>query len=120
MYAFRLGDQGLFKIGQTTTTPAKRRSSLQTAHAAPLTLFDAIETDEYKALEKYIKDTWGHRRSTEGGTEVYHLTETEAAQLFHDCLNWLTEELPKQRRADELEAITPEQTMLPGDDAAIR
>lgn len=113
IYAFRLGALEKFKIGQTTMTPEKRRSSLQTSCDQPLKLFDAIETDEHKALELHIKDVWGHRRSTEGGTEIYHLTETEAAQLFSDCRAWVTEELPKQRRTEELEAIEPDSTVLP-------
>ncbi|WP_067665957.1 GIY-YIG nuclease family protein [Nocardia miyunensis] len=116
IYAFRLGALEKFKIGQTTMTPEKRRSSLQTSCDQPLKLFDAIETDEHKALELHIKDVWGHRRSTEGGTEIYHLTETEAAQLFSDCRTWVTEDLPKQRRTEELEAIEPDPTELPSDE----
>ncbi|MRH92302.1 hypothetical protein GFY24_33535 [Nocardia sp. SYP-A9097] len=115
LYAFHLGLLPKFKIGQTTMTPAKRKSSLQTSCPEPLSLFDAIETDEYKALEKRIKDTWGHRRSTEGGSEIYHLTETEAAQVFSECRAWLTEELPKERRTEELEALEPDPTVLPSD-----
>ncbi|WP_194838777.1 GIY-YIG nuclease family protein [Nocardia sp. XZ_19_369] len=115
VYAFRLGLLAKFKIGQTSMTPEKRRPSLQTSCPEPLSLFDAIDTDEYKALEKRIKDTWGHRRSTEGGTEIYHLTETEAAQLFSECRVWLVEELPKQRRAEELEALEPDPAVLPSD-----
>lgn len=119
IYAFRLGDNDLFKIGQTTLTPAKRRSSLQTAHDVALTLFDSIETDEQKAAEKYIKDTWAHRRSTTGGKEVFRLTETEAAQLFAQCREWLAEVLPKQRRTAELEALAPEATVLASDDTTV-
>ncbi|WP_216917137.1 GIY-YIG nuclease family protein [Nocardia noduli] len=119
IYAFRLGDQDLFKIGQTSMTPAKRRSALQTPHDVTLSLFDAVETDEYKALEKYIKDTWEQHRSTTGGKEVYRLTENEAAQLFTQCRAWLTDELPKARRTAELEAATPEPTILPSDATAL-
>lgn len=119
VYAFRLGSLAKFKIGQTTMTPEKRRSPAQTTCPEPLSLFDAIETDEYKALEKRIKDTWGHRRATEGGTEIYHLTETEAAQVFSECRTWLVEELPKQRRTEELEALKPEPTVLPSDERTL-
>src|SRR5690606_6805297 len=108
----------LFKIGQTSATPDKRRSTLQTNCAVPLVLFDAIETDEYKALEKYIKDTWADRRSIEGGTEIYHLTETEATGLFARCRVWLAEDLPKLRQIEQLEDVEPEPTLLPRDPAA--
>ncbi|MGN2635010.1 GIY-YIG nuclease family protein [Nocardia takedensis] len=117
IYAFQLGSLAKFKIGQTAMTPEKRRPSLQTSCPEPLSLFDAIETDEYKALEKHIKDRWGHRRATEGGTEIYHLTEAETAQLFSDCRTWVTEELPKLRRTEELEALEPDPTVLPSDEA---
>jgi len=118
VYGFRHGTEDLFKIGQTTATPDKRRSTLQTNCAVPLVLFDAIETGEYKALEKYIKDTWAEQRSTEGGTEVYHLTEDEAAQLFARCRTWLAEDLPKLRQIEQLEGIEPDPTLLPRDQAA--
>ncbi|WP_028478861.1 GIY-YIG nuclease family protein [Nocardia sp. CNY236] len=120
VYAFRLGLLAKFKIGQTTMTPEKRRSALQTSCPEPLSLFDAIETDEYKALEKRVKATWGHRRGAEGGTEIYRLTETEATQLFSECRTWLSEELPRQRRAEELEALEPEPTVLPSDATTLR
>lgn len=117
VYAFRLGKLEQYKIGQTTTTPEKRRSSAQTSCSERLAVFDAIETDEYKALEKYIKERWGHRRSTEGGTEIYHLTEPEAAELFSAARAWVSDELPKLLRAAELEALQPDPAVLPSDQA---
>ncbi|AHH16894.1 hypothetical protein NONO_c20960 [Nocardia nova SH22a] len=36
-------------------------------------LFDAIKTDECKAVQKYVKDTWPERRGEEGGPEIYRL-----------------------------------------------
>ncbi|MEV6139649.1 GIY-YIG nuclease family protein [Nocardia sp. NPDC051990] len=118
VYGFRHGTEDLFKIGQTTATPEKRKSTLQTNCIHPLVLFDAIETDEYKALEKYVKDTWADRRGEEGGSEIYRLTVGEAAQLFARCRVWLAEELPKLRKIEQLEAIEPEPTLLPRDQAA--
>lgn len=118
IYGFRHGDKDLFKIGQTTMTPEKRRTSLQTSCSDKLVLFDAIETDEYKDLEAHIKKVWAERRSKEGGKEIYHLTETEAAQLFERCRIWVAEELPKLRRLEQLESIEPEPTVRPRDDAA--
>lgn len=117
IYAFRLGEQDLFKIGQTTMIPAKRRNSLQTGCPYPLSLFDAVETDEHKALEKHVKDTWADRRGMEGGTEIYRFTETEAAQVFQQCRSWLTDELPKRRQVEQLEDLEPDPTVLPSDDA---
>ncbi|MGV9408353.1 GIY-YIG nuclease family protein [Nocardia sp. NPDC003693] len=119
VYAFRLGKLEQYKIGQTTATPEKRRSPLQTSCSERLTLFDAIETDEYKALEKHIKDRWGQRRSTEGGTEIYHLSEPEATQLFSEARAWLTDELPKLRRAAELESLEPEPEVLTSDEQTL-
>ncbi|MGS2807720.1 MULTISPECIES: GIY-YIG nuclease family protein [Nocardia] len=118
VYGFRHGTEDLFKIGQTTATPDKRRSTLQTNCAQPLMLFDAIETDEYKALEKYVKDTWAEQRSVEGGSEIYHLTEDQATELFARCRVWLAEELPKLRQIEQLEDIEPELTLLSRDPAA--
>lgn len=118
IYGFRHGTEDLFKIGQTTATPAKRRSTLQTNCAHPLSLFDAIETDEYSALEKYIKDTWADRRSVDGGSEIYSLTEDEAADLFAHCRIWVTEELPKQRRIEQLETVEPDPDLRACDAAA--
>lgn len=118
VYGFRHGGKDLFKIGQTTMTPDKRRPGLQTGCSDKLVLFDAIETDEYKALEKYIKEVWADRRSTDGGKEIYHLTEEEAAQLFTRCRVWVVEELPKLRRLEQLESVDPEATVLPRDQAA--
>jgi hypothetical protein len=120
VYGFRHGSKDLFKIGLTTMTPDKRRPSLQTGCSDTLVLFDAIETDEYKTLEKYIKDVWAEHRSTEGGKENYHLTEAEATQLFARCRIWVAEELPKLRQLEQLEDIEPEPTVLPRDDAAER
>ncbi|MET8871021.1 GIY-YIG nuclease family protein [Nocardia sp. NPDC004604] len=116
IYAFRLGGEDLFKIGQTTMTPAKRRNSLQTGCPYPLSLFDAIETDEYKALEKYIKDTWADRRGEEGGSEIYRFTGVEVPQVFVQCRAWLTDELPKKRQVEQLEDVEPNPTVLPSDD----
>ncbi len=120
VYGFRHGSKDLFKIGQTTMTPEKRRPGLQTGCSDKLVLFDAIETDEYKALEKHIKEVWADRRSTEGGKEIYLLTETVATQLFERCRIWVAEELPKLRRLEQLESIEPEPTILPHDQAAER
>ena len=120
IYGFRLGPLEEYKIGQTTMTPEKRKSSLQTSCPERLVFFDAIETDEYKALEEHIKEVWGHHRTGEGGTEIYHLTEAEAAQLFAECRIWLSEDLPKKRRAEELEAVEPASTMLSSDDSTVQ
>jgi len=118
LYGFRHGTEDLFKIGFTTATPAKRRSTLQTSCVQELVLFDAIETDEYKAVEKYVKDTWPDRRSTEGGSENYRLTEQEAADVFAHCRAWLAEELPRLRQLEQLEKVDPDSTVLPHDPAA--
>lgn len=118
VYAFRLGREDLFKIGQTTMTPDKRRSSLQTGCPHELALFDAIETDDYQALEKYIKVMWSDHRSTEGGTEIYHLTEAAVTEVFATCRRWLDKELPDQKLAQELEKADPEPTILPRDERA--
>ncbi|MGW4091702.1 GIY-YIG nuclease family protein [Nocardia sp. NPDC004750] len=119
-YGFRLGDADKFKFGQTAQTPEKRRPTLQTGCPYPLIFFDAIESDDYKALEKYVKDEWGHRRGSEGGTEIYNLTQAEAAQVFQQCRDYLADELPKIRRVRELQDLEPEPTLLPSDDTALR
>ncbi|MEU6563911.1 GIY-YIG nuclease family protein [Nocardia nova] len=118
LYGFRHGTQDLFKIGFTAATPAKRRSTLQTNCVQELVLFDAIETDEYKAVEKYVKDTWPDRRGEEGGSEIYRLTEQEAAEVFARCRVWLAQELPKQRQIEQLEEVESDSVVLPRDPAA--
>ncbi|WP_328664617.1 GIY-YIG nuclease family protein [Nocardia salmonicida] len=118
VYAFRLGRENLFKIGQTTMTPDKRRSSLQTSCPHELALFDAIETDEHQALEKYIKVMWSDDRSDEGGTEIYHLAESQVTEVFATCRRWLDKELPDQKLAQELEQAEPESTILPRNERA--
>ncbi|WP_067833728.1 hypothetical protein [Nocardia lijiangensis] len=120
VYGFRHGTENLFEIGQTTATPERHKATLQTNCIHPLSLFDAIETDEYEALGKYVEDTWADRRGEEGGSEIYRLTEDEAAQLFAQCWAWLTEELPKLRQVEQLEDVEPETTVLPREQTAER
>ncbi|PPI89215.1 GIY-YIG nuclease family protein [Nocardia nova] len=119
IYAFRLGQEDLFKIGQTTMTPEKRRRTLQTGCPHELVLFDVIETDEYKATEKYIKDFWGEYRGEEGGTEIYRFTAAQAAEVFTGCRGWLANILPLERKAEELAGVEPDPTVLPRDDKAV-
>lgn len=120
VYAFRHGNEDLFKIGQTTATPAKRQSTLQTNCIHPLSLFDAIETDEYKALEKYIKTTWADRIGEEGGNEILRLTTEEATALFERCRAWLAEDLPLLRQVEQLEIVEPQTAMLAADETTER
>ncbi|MGV9860074.1 GIY-YIG nuclease family protein [Gordonia sp. NPDC003425] len=120
LYAFRLGESDLFKIGQTSgAAPDNRKKSLQTGCPYPLTLFGSIETDDYKAAEKYIKEVRSDRRETEGGKEFYRLTGDEAAQTLHDCEVWLSDELPKERKANELQTVVPDAGILPADEGAL-
>ncbi|WP_280507132.1 GIY-YIG nuclease family protein [Nocardia flavorosea] len=120
VYGFRLGEQDLFKIGQTASTPQKRRPSLQTGCPYPLTLFDAIESDDYKAGEKFVKDNWPTHRSDLGGKEIFRFTTDEAYEVFRRLRTYLEQELPRQRRAEELNDIEPTPETLPADDALLQ
>ena len=63
VYAFRHGHEDEFKFGQTSNLE-QRLKSLQTGCPKPLTLFDCIETDDYKDGEKFILRRLAHKRLT--------------------------------------------------------
>ena len=96
VYAFRHGREDEFKFGQTTNLE-QRRKTLQTGCPKPLTLFDCIETDDYKHGEKFILRRLAHKRLT---GEFCAVTAHEATAAMEACRAYLENELPRWTEED--------------------
>jgi hypothetical protein len=113
VYVFRHGREDEFKFGQTTNLE-QRRKTLQTGCPKPLTLFDCIETDDYKYGEKFILRRLAHKRLT---GEFCAVTADEATEAMEACRAYLENELPRwreeDRKVDELSTIESGPEILP-------
>lgn len=113
VYAFRHGREDEFKFGRTTNL-VQRRKTLQTGCPKPLTLFDCIETDDYKEGEAFILRRLAHKRLV---GEFCAVTADEASEAMEACRAYLENELPRWREEDhkvaELSAIESSPEMLP-------
>jgi hypothetical protein len=113
VYAFRHGREDEFKFGRTTNLEI-RRKTLQTGCPKPLTLFDYIETDDYKEGEAFILRLLAHKRLI---GEFCAVTVGEAGEAMNACRAYLENELPRWREEDhevaELSAVESSPEMLP-------
>lgn len=113
VYAFRHGRENEFKFGQTTNL-AQRRKTLQTGCPKLLTVFDRIETDDYREGEKFILRRLAHKRLI---GEFRAVTAAEATEAMEACRTYLENELPRRReedrKVDELSTIESSPEMLP-------
>jgi hypothetical protein len=113
VYAFRHGHQDEFKFGRTTNLE-QRRKTLQTGSPKPLTLFECIETDDYKDAEAFILRRLAHKRLT---GEFFAVTADEASEAMEACRAYLENDLPQWREEDqevaELSTIESSPEMLP-------
>ena len=113
VYAFRHGHEDEFKFGRTSNLE-RRRKTLQTGCPKPLTLFDSIETDDYKDGEEFILRRLAHKRLT---GEFCGVTADEASAAMEACRAYLNDELPRQReearKIAELSATESSPEMLP-------
>lgn len=113
VYAFRHGREDEFKFGQTTNL-AQRLKTLQTGCPKPLSLFDCVETDDYRAGEKFILRRLAHKRLI---GEFCAVTADEARDAMEACRAYLENELrlwrEEDHKVDELSAIESGHEMLP-------
>jgi len=113
VYAFRHGREDEFKFGRTTNLD-KRRKTLQTGCPRALTLFDCIETDDYREGEAFILRRLAHKRLI---GEFCAVTADEASEAMQACRAYLENELPRWREDDhevaELSTTESDPEMLP-------
>jgi Meiotically up-regulated gene 113 len=109
VYAIRQGSEDKFKFGHTIKLE-QRPKGLQTGNPERLTVFDRIETDDYRKGETFIHHLLDSRR---GINEFFSVTADEARQAMQACRVFLELELPKRKKVEELSALESGPEMLP-------
>ena len=102
VYVFQSGDEDLFKIGKTKRDVADRGRQLATGNPRRLVLFDSIETEDASRCETYLHGKLSSRRVAGQAREFFQLTPFEMADAIKDAREYIAEDLPKQRIAEEL------------------
>ena len=101
VYFFRSGNENLFKIGKTARDDVEDRiRDLSTGNPHPLTVFDAIETEDEDECEKYLHKILRSKRSRESAAqEFFEVAPDVLKSVIQDAREFLSEFLATKRAA---------------------
>jgi len=119
VYFFRSGNENLFKIGKTARDDVEDRiRDLSTGNPHPLTVFDAIETEDEDECEKYLHKILRSKRSRESAAqEFFEVAPDVLKSVIQDAREFLSEFLATKRAAERLADEKSEDRMVaPGDE----
>jgi len=102
VYILRSGDEDLFKIGRTSGDVEARRKHLSTGNPHPLTVFDAIETDDVAACESFLHGRLQSKRCAGDAREFFALAAADLQDAIREARDYLTDDLPRQKEAERL------------------
>ncbi len=112
VYVLRSGGGDRFKVGRTRGSVEARRKQLATGNPEPLTVFDAIETEEDALCETYLHHKLREKRVAGGGHEFFELDADELANAIRDAREFLEEYVPRKREAERLATEESEERLL--------
>ena len=114
VYFFRSGNENLFKIGKTARDDVEDRiRDLSTGNPHPLTVFDAIETEDEDECEKYLHKILRSKRSRESAAqEFFEVAPDVLKSVIQDAREFLSEFLATKRAAERLADEKSEDRMV--------
>jgi hypothetical protein len=110
VYCFRVGSEGIFKVGRTRNPPEQRMKGVSVGSPQKLTLHREIKTNHAPFLEKYLHVLLDPQRTPNG--EFFNVSVKDLDDAIKKAKSCLAESFPVLEEAEKLQKQRPTTRIL--------